>query len=134
MPLFFGKNATVAPEVSLQDGLLDIYVYPGFSETELLSYYTAMMDGGYSGDGKVQHYQARKLKVKTFPKLKVIADGAVLTKGRVTFKVRPGALRIITTKKSLDPESLQNDATEIIEPEFTALISKKKHLLKRGVL
>ena len=96
----FGKNFLVAPEASLQDGLLDISVYPDFSKVELLRYYAAVMDGGYSGDGKVQHYQARKLKVKSSPKLDVMADGVALGRGTVTIKVRPGALRVITNEKS----------------------------------
>ena len=96
----FGKNFLVAPEASLRDGLLDVSVYPDFGKVELLRYYAAVMDGGYSGDGKVQRYQASKLKIKASPKLDVMADGVALGKGTITIKVRPGALRVITTDKS----------------------------------
>jgi diacylglycerol kinase (ATP) len=108
----FGKNFLVAPRASLQDGLLDISVYPDFSKSELVRYYTAVMDGGYSGDGKVQHYQTRKLKVKSSPKLDVMADGVALGRGTVTIKVRPGALRVITTQKTAEGESPQEVAFE----------------------
>jgi hypothetical protein len=64
-----------------------------------------MMDGGYSGDGKVLRYQARKLKVMSLPRLKVTADGIQQGKGTVTIKVRSGALRVIAAKKSPDLES-----------------------------
>jgi diacylglycerol kinase family enzyme len=84
----------------LQDGLLDVSVYPDFSKLELIRYYAAVMDGGYSGNGKVQHYQARKLKVKASPKLDVMADGVALGRGTVTIKVRPGALRVIAAEKN----------------------------------
>ncbi len=96
----FGKKFLVAPGASLQDGLLDISVYPDFSKVELIRYYAAVMDGGYSGDGKVEHYQAHKLKVKTSPKLDVMADGVALGKGTVTIKIRPNALRVITAEKN----------------------------------
>jgi diacylglycerol kinase (ATP) len=109
-----GKNFRVAPEASLQDGLLDISVYPDFSKDELSNYYAAMQDGGYSGEGNIQHYQARKLKVKSSPKLKVIADGVALGSGTVTIKVRPGALRVITPKKNPDLESSKEDVVEIL--------------------
>ena len=109
-----GKNFLVAPGASLQDGLLDVSVYPDFGKVELLRYYAAVMDGGYSGDGKVQHYQARKVKVKSSPKLDVMADGVELGKGTVTIKVRKGALRIITTGKAPDLESPQKDDTNVI--------------------
>jgi diacylglycerol kinase family enzyme len=113
----FGKNFLVARQASMQDGLLDISVYPDFSKAELLGYYAAVMDGGYSGDKKVQHYQARKLKVKTSPKLKVMADGVALGKGTVKIKIIPGALRVITTEKGPDMESIQKDTTATVVPE-----------------
>ena len=102
----FGKKFLVAPNASLQDGLLDISVYQDFSKAELLGYYAKVMDGGYSGDGKVQRYQARKLQLKSSPRLKVMADGIGLGKGTVTIKMRPGALRVITPEK--EPRTRQN--------------------------
>jgi len=113
----FGKNFLVARQASLQDGLLDISVYPDFSKVELLGYYSAVMNGGYSGDKKVHHYQARKLKVKTSPKQKVMADGVALGKGTVTIKVRPGALRVITNEKGPGMESPEKDSTETVVPQ-----------------
>ena len=110
----FGRNFLVAPDASMKDGLLDISVYPDFSKIELISYYAAVMDGGYSGDRKVQRYQARKLKIKASPKLDVMADGVVLGRGTVTIKVRPGALRVITAGESPAPESLQKDDAEAV--------------------
>jgi diacylglycerol kinase (ATP) len=121
----FGKNFLVAPNASLQDGLLDISVYPDFSKTELLGYYAAIMDGGYSGDGKVQHYQAKKLKVKTSPKVDVMADGVELGKGVVTIKVRPGALRVITLDRVAGLENPRNDPTESV-PEPASSNAEKK--------
>jgi diacylglycerol kinase (ATP) len=110
----FGKNFLVAPDASMQDGLLDVSVYPDFGKVELLHYYASVMDGGYSGDGKVQHYQARKVKVKSSPKLDVMADGIALGKGTATIKLRPGALRVITVDKRPVLESSQKDAVEIL--------------------
>jgi diacylglycerol kinase (ATP) len=119
----FGKNFMVAPDASLQDGLLDISVYPDFGKLELLRYYAAVMDGGYSGDGKVQHYQARKLKVKASPKLDVMADGVALGKGTVTIKVRKSALRVITTEKILKRANQEENSVEaiVLMPVSTAV-------------
>ena len=103
--LVFGKKFLVAPNPSSKDGLLDISVFQDFSKAELVGYYAKMIDGSYSGNGKVQRYQARKLKVKSSPELKVMADGIDLGKGTVTIKMWPGALRVIAAKKSLGMES-----------------------------
>ena len=119
----FGKNFLVAPDASMQDGLLDISVYPDFGKVELLRYYAAVMDGGYSGDGKVQHYQARKIKVKSSPKLDTMADGVELGKGAVKIKVRKGALRVITIGKApdLDISSQKNTPELNSVPESKSL-------------
>lgn len=129
----FGKNFQVAPEASMQDGLLDISVYPDFGKLELLRYYAAVMDGGYSGNGKVQHYQARKIKVKASPKLNVMADGVALGKGTVTIKVRPGALRVITAGKAPGAESLQKAEANTLPAEQSEPQSEPQDPAKTNV-
>jgi YegS/Rv2252/BmrU family lipid kinase len=126
----FGENLLVAPDASLQDGFLDISVYPDF--TDLLSYFGKVMDGGYSGDGKVQHYQAHKLKVKASPKLDVMADGIALGKGTATIKIRPGALRVITTEKKSHPSDTQ-DAAEMLPAPVSPAVGKN-HCEKSATL
>ncbi len=105
----FGKKFLVTPNDSSQDGLLDISVFQDFSKAELLGYYADMMDGGYSGDGKVLRYQSRKLKVRSLPRLNVTADGIEQGKGNVTIKMVPGAIRVIAAKKSPDLESPEKE-------------------------
>jgi diacylglycerol kinase family enzyme len=95
----FGKKFLVTPTDSSQESLLDISVFQDFSKAELLEYYAKTTDGGYSGNGKVLRYQARKLKVRSLPRLKVVADGIEQGKGTVAIKVRSGALRVIAAKK-----------------------------------
>jgi diacylglycerol kinase (ATP) len=130
----FGKDFLVAPDASTQDGLLDISVYPDFGKIELLRYYAAVMDGGYSGDGKVQLYQARKMKIKTSPKLDVMADGVALGKGTVKIKVRPGALWVITTGKSPVVESTPEEPAETLTPVPVTITVGKNHREKSVVL
>jgi diacylglycerol kinase (ATP) len=116
----FGKNFRVAPIASLQDGLLDISVYPGFSKAELVGYYAAVMNGGYSENEKVQHYQARKLKIKSSPKLNIMADGVALGKGTVKIKICRHALRVITTKLNLNLEKAKKETAEkLLKPVST---------------
>lgn len=124
----FGEHFLVAPGASLQDGLLDISVYPDFSKAELFRYYAAVMNGGYSGDRKVQHYLAHKLKVKASPKMDVMADGVALGSGTVTIKMRPGALRVITTLNSPGLESPQKDAAEMLPEPFSPPTEGKNRL------
>ena len=124
----FGKNFLVAPGASLQDGLLDISVYPDFSKVELIRYYAAVMDEGYSGDGKVEHYQAHKLKVKASPKLDVMADGVALGKGTVTIKIRPNALRVITAEKNPGFGIPPKDVIEIQPVPVSLTVGKNRRM------
>jgi hypothetical protein len=72
----------------------------------------------------VQHYQARKVKVKSSPKLDVMADGVALGKGTVKIKVRKGALRIITAQKAADQEQPQKDSVDIMAEKVVTPVGK----------
>lgn len=87
-------------DVSGAKGLLDISIYPGPGKAELLRYYATTMDDDSGESGPLQHYQARKVKVKTSPRLKVVANGFVVGSGTVTIKVRKAVLNIIAIEKS----------------------------------
>jgi diacylglycerol kinase (ATP) len=129
----FGKGFLVAPQASLQDGLLDISVYPDFSKVELIRYYAAVMDGGSSDDEKVQHYQARKLKIKASPKLEVMADGVALGKGTVTMKIRSGALRVITAEKNPGFGLRQENTAKLILPVPLSPVAEKSYREERAL-
>ena len=85
----FGANFLVAPDASVTDGFLDISVYPDFSKTEVLAYYAQVRSEGFSANEKVQRYRASKVEIKTNPKMKVMADGVMLGKGKVKIKSKP---------------------------------------------
>ena len=121
----FGKKFLLTPNASLKDGFLDISVFQGFGKDDLRGYYASMMDGGYSGKGKIRRYQARKLKVKSTPKMKVMADGIELGEGMVTIEMHPGALRVIAAKESPRLES---------QPKVAVVpVPAKRSLSRRGV-
>jgi diacylglycerol kinase family enzyme len=101
----------------MEDGLLDIAVYPGFSKAGLLSYFVKSAHENPTPDGAIQRYRARKIKVKTSPKLDVAAEGIILGKGTARIKVLPGALRVIAPEPGPGAEKPQEEATkELPEP------------------
>ena len=108
-PLIGAKNL-VAPDASMEDGLLDIAVYPEFSKAGLLAYFANTANEGSTPDGTIQRYQARKIKVKTSPKLDVAAEGILLGKGTAWIKVLPGALRVIAPEPGTGAEKPQEEA------------------------
>jgi len=108
-PLIGARNL-LAPDALMDDGLLDIAVYPGFSKAELLSYFARTANEGSVSDGKIQRYQARKIKVKTSPKLDLAAEGIILGKGTAWIKVLPGVLRVIAPEPGTGTEKTKEEA------------------------
>jgi diacylglycerol kinase (ATP) len=111
-----GPNMLVDPDASTDDGLLDVLVYPNFNKAELLAYFAKVKNEDKTqsengeDDGKVQRYRARKVKIKTSPKLAVMADGVMLGKGTVKIKVKPGALRVFAPQVGAGVEKPPEEA------------------------
>ena len=122
-PLIGAKNL-VAPEASMDDGLLDIAVYPGFSKAGLLNYFIKSAHENPTPDGSIQRYRARKIKVKTSPKLDVAAEGILLGKGTARIKVLPGALRVIAPEPGPGAEKPKDEASKEL-PEPVSPVTKK---------
>jgi diacylglycerol kinase (ATP) len=115
-PITGAKNL-VAPDASMEDGLLDIAVYPDFSKAEVLSYFARTAHEGEIPDGTIQRFQARKIKIKTSPKLDVAAEGIILGKGTGRIKVLPGALRVIAPEPGAGAEKpLEETSKRLPEP------------------
>ena len=116
-----GTKNLVAPDASMEDGLLDISVYPDFTKAELLSYFVKSAHEGSTPDGRIQRYRARKIEVKTDPKLDVAAEGIILGKGTCWIKVLPGALRVIAPEPG--PGAGAEKTKEETEQELPAPVS-----------
>ncbi len=97
MPIM-GAHFLVAPEASLDDGLLDIAVYPEFTKAELLAYFAQVKEEGRSENEKVQRFRARKMTIKSSPKMEVLADGTMLGKGTVKIRLLRRPVRVIAPK------------------------------------
>ncbi len=110
-PLIGVKNL-VAPEASMDDGLLDIAVYPGLSKAELLAYFASTAHEGNPPDGKIQRYRARKVKIKTSPDLDIAAEGILLGKGKAKIKVLPHALQVIAPDPGTGAEKPRAETVE----------------------
>ncbi len=105
-----GPNMLIDPNAVMDDGYFDISMYPSFSKAELLAYSTKVMNQGTAEDGKIQRYRAYKIKIKSSPKLEVMADGIMLGKGTARIKVKPGALRVFAPEAGAGVEKAPQSA------------------------
>ncbi len=118
-----GANNLLAPDASMEDGLLDIAVYPGFTKAQLLSYFANTANEGTTPDGRIQRYRARKIKVKTSPKLDIAAEGIILGKGTARIKVLPRALWVICPEPGEGAEKPKEETSQEL-PEPISPVSK----------
>ena len=121
-----GPNMLVAPDALLDDGLFDISVYPDFSKTEALAYFTKVANEGHTDDGTIQRYRASKVKIKASPKLEVLADGILLGKGTVRIKVLPGALRVIAPEPGSGMEKPPQATSEDLPAPVAPVVANKE--------
>ncbi len=112
----FGANFLVAPNASMEDGLLDISVYPNFSKAELLAYYASVMNEGYSENDKVQHYRAHRFTLRTAPPLAVNADAEDLGTGDIKIKCLTGALRVLVPELDGAPNAVVKEPVKVEVP------------------
>lgn len=103
-----GIKNLVAPDASMEDGLLDISVYPGFSKAELLNYFIKTAHEGKTPDGRIQRYRAKKIKVKTSPKLDISSEGIIVGRGTAWIKLLPGAMQVIAPEVGAGAEKPQD--------------------------
>lgn len=114
-----GMKNLVAPDASMDDGLLDIAVYPGFSKAKVLAYFAQTAHEGSVPDGTIQRYQARKIKIKTSPRLDIAAEGIIIGKGVARIEVLRGALRILAPEPGSGAEKpLAKDKEELAELDY----------------
>jgi YegS/Rv2252/BmrU family lipid kinase len=123
-PLIASKNL-VAHDASLDDGLLDISVFPDYSKAEVLNYFRETAKEGSIPDGKLQRYRARKVKVKTSPQLEIAADGIILGKGTAVIKICPKALRIFAPEAGTGAEKRLDEKTRELPAPLSPVVDKR---------
>ncbi len=112
-----GLHNLVAPDSSLEDGLLDVALYPGFSKAQILAYFARTLNESAPEFDKVQRYRARKIKIRTSPKLDIAAEGLLMGKGTAWIKALPGALHVLAPEPGAGAEK----PIEVVESSPTVI-------------
>lgn len=122
-----GPNMVLDPDASMDDGYLDVILYPGFSKAELLAYFARAGGDTPPEDGKIQRYRAKKVHFKSSPKQEVMADGVMLGKGKVRIKTLPGALRVFAPPPGSGVEKpAEETAAEDLPAPLAPAVTKDK--------
>lgn len=92
----FGNHMLAAPNAKMDDGLLDLAVYPGMSKIDLESYFLGISDGRRVDEPRVQFHQVHKLRITADAALEAHADLDVFAQQQTwEFEVLPRALSVV---------------------------------------
>jgi diacylglycerol kinase (ATP) len=92
---FLGPHFQISPNVSFQDGLLDVFTFSDMGKLNMLSY--AMLSRGTPlEESGIQHYRAKQATIVSDPQMPVLADGTLLNQGSLSIHVHPHALTVMT--------------------------------------
>jgi YegS/Rv2252/BmrU family lipid kinase len=92
---YLGPHFQVAPDVSFNDGRLDVFVYSEMGTMDLISHAVRSTGGAAVEDARIKHYRVKSVTIRSFPRMPVLADGALLGHGSVRAFLRPRALAVM---------------------------------------
>ncbi len=91
---FLGPHFQISPNVSFRDGRLDVFTFSDMSKLNMISY--AMLSQiGLAADVGIKHYRVKHVKIRSIPRMPVLADGLLLGEGSLSVHIHPHALRVM---------------------------------------
>jgi diacylglycerol kinase (ATP) len=95
---YLGLGMTVAPTARLDDGRFDVRVFRHFSKWELLRHLASIAFGRRQYAPHVSTYRSSSVRITSAHPLPARADGVDLGTTPVTYRTRPGLLRVVVPR------------------------------------
>lgn len=106
---YYGTGFTVAPNASMDDGLLTLSIFRDFSKWELLRHFWSISKGQYNYSPKIETYRAAEIRLTSKAKLPVHIDGHPLGELPVRFKSIKHSLKVIVPAASEPTYKVKDD-------------------------
>ncbi|MFC1852357.1 diacylglycerol/lipid kinase family protein [candidate division CSSED10-310 bacterium] len=91
---YFGGGMKIAPDASIQDGLLDILLFREFGRLELIMNFLDVFKGTHVRHSKVEVFRGRHVTIKSEIKQNLLADGEIIGQTPVEFFCLPQVLSV----------------------------------------
>jgi YegS/Rv2252/BmrU family lipid kinase len=91
----FGGGMALAPDASLDDGLMDVVLTKEASKLAYLRGLPKVFKGTHLDDPNVELFRARELRVDAERPFRIYADGDPIGRTPATIRAVPGALRVL---------------------------------------
>ncbi len=91
---FLGPHFQISPNVSFRDGRLDVFTFSDMSKLNMISYAMLSQIGHFEDIG-IKHYRVKHVKIRSIPRMPVLADGILLGEGSLSVHIHPRALTVM---------------------------------------
>ncbi len=91
---FYGPHFQVAPNVLMDDGLLDVVIYKNFSKLEFIRHGISITQGKRVYQPKITHRKVKSLRISTEQPIEVMVDGEIQGHTPTTVRSIPAALGV----------------------------------------
>ena len=95
---YLGPHFRISPNVSFQDGRLDVFTFSDMSKLNMISY-AVLSRGGLDEDAGILHYRANRVRIVSKPRMPVISDGILMGRGSLSVHIHPRALAVMAGTK-----------------------------------
>ena len=121
---FYGPHFQIAPDIVMDDGLLDVFIFKQFSKLEYIRHAISISQGRRIFQPKITHRRVKSLRIMTDHPVEIQVDGLPHGHTPATVTIIPGSLcvRVPTTANT---PGLREEAMSPSEQESRLLASKQ---------
>jgi diacylglycerol kinase (ATP) len=95
---YLGPHFRISPNVSFQDGRLDVFTFSDMGKLNMISY-AVLSRGGLDKDAGILHFRAKRVRIVSKPQMPVLADGILLGRGSLSVHIHRRVLAVMAGTK-----------------------------------
>jgi diacylglycerol kinase family enzyme len=92
---FLGPHFQISPNVSFQDGKLDVFTFSDMTKLNMLSYVLQSRENPLEDTG-IEHYRTKDIAIVSNPPMPALADGLALGQGSLSIHIQPRSLTVMS--------------------------------------
>jgi diacylglycerol kinase (ATP) len=95
---YYGGGMKIAPNASVDDGLIDVVVVGGISKPEFLRQFPRVFKGTHLSHPAVKCLRGRTVRIDSSEPIPVLADGEIVGLPPAEFEIVPGTVKVVMGK------------------------------------
>ena len=129
----YGNNAYIAPEASMQDGLMDITVIEPFTALEAPQLAYQLFNGTLTNKGCIKMFRSKKLTIIREHEGVIHCDGDPFLAGKkISIEIFPHKLHTIINSNKLT-DAKPNNILQTMAETFNYMVATRNNALSEGI-